>query len=57
MTFDEKFVQAALLRPPKVLGVQLRPYCAGHALLLDALDFLLRVLELAVVILGATGET
>jgi len=37
MTLDEKFVQALMLRPPKVLGVQLRPYCAGHALLLDAL--------------------
>ena len=38
MQFDEKFLQSVLIRPPRVLGRSLRPFCAGHAVLLDALS-------------------
>lgn len=35
---DDTFLKAALIQPPSVLGVQLRPFCAGHAIILEALD-------------------
>jgi len=38
MQYDEAFLQAALQRAPTVLGRQLRPFCAGHLLILEALD-------------------
>lgn len=65
MTFDEKFLQAVLIRPPKVLGLQLRPYCAGHALVLDALgnpfvtpgaDWTIEALGIAVLVCSLTFE-
>lgn len=35
---DPRFLAAVFARPPVVLGRQLRPFCCGHAVLLDALE-------------------
>ena len=34
----ETFLQAALIEPPRILGVQLRPFSAGHILILEAIE-------------------